>query len=247
MKELRTVEPIEKQDLPKRLERAHKILDAAGALILRWGYNKTTIDDIARQAGVAKGTIYLHWKTREALFAALLAREKVLFAEDFKARILADAQGCTLHGIAKHTVLAVMGRPLIKALFLRDQDLLGKLAQSEIADAAYLERLAGFKAYLEFMRAHALARTDLSLEAQVHVWAAVSAGFFLASPLMPAEFTLPDEKLAELMAETIRRTLEPDEAIAPENYQAVSQIFLQYLSRSTTAAAEQFQREIEGC
>ena len=45
--------------------------DAATALILRWGYNKTTIDDIARQAGVGKGTVYLHWNTREELFATL--------------------------------------------------------------------------------------------------------------------------------------------------------------------------------
>ena len=56
----------------KREERADRILDAAANLILRWGYKKTTIDDIAKQAGVAKGTIYLHWKTREDLFVALL-------------------------------------------------------------------------------------------------------------------------------------------------------------------------------
>ncbi|HEY3344888.1 MAG TPA: helix-turn-helix domain-containing protein [Anaerolineaceae bacterium] len=245
MKELQIPESIEKQDLHKRMERAQRILDAAAALILRWGYNKTTIDDIARQAVVAKGTIYLHWKTREALFAALLTREKLLFAEDFKQRITLDPEGCTLHGIARQTVLAVMQRPLIKALFLRDQDILGKLAQSEISDSAYLERLAGFEASLEFMRAHGLARTDLSLQAQVHIWAAVSTGFFLASPLMPAKFSLPDDQLADLMAETIRRTLEPDQPVPPEEYQKVSQIFLQYVGRSTAAAAEQFQREIE--
>ncbi len=54
------------ENRPKRQERAERILDAAAALIQRWGYNKTTIDDIAKQAGVAKGTIYLHWKTRDA-------------------------------------------------------------------------------------------------------------------------------------------------------------------------------------
>src|SRR6266540_7253755 len=63
--------------IDKRLERAHRILDAAFTLILRWGYNKTIIDDIARQAGVAKGTIYLHWKTREELFTSLVHRERL--------------------------------------------------------------------------------------------------------------------------------------------------------------------------
>ena len=238
-------ETAEKQDLRKRQQRAQRILDAAEALILRWGYNKTTIDDIARQAGVAKGTIYLHWKTREALFAALMAREKLLFAQDFKQRITADPAGATLRGIVKHTALAVLHRPLIKAVFLRDQEVLGKLAQSEFSTAAYLERLAGFKAYLEFMREHGLARTDLSVQAQVHIWSAISAGFFLASPLMPPEITLPDDELANLMAITIHRTLESDQPISPAEYQAVSQIFLQYLDRSTAAAEEQFQKEIE--
>jgi len=52
----------------RRQERARRILDAAVALILLWGYNQTAIDDVARQAGVAKGTIYLlYWKTRENL------------------------------------------------------------------------------------------------------------------------------------------------------------------------------------
>ena len=49
----------------KRQVRAERILDAAATLVERWGYHKTTIDDIAKQAGVAKGTIYLHWKTRD--------------------------------------------------------------------------------------------------------------------------------------------------------------------------------------
>ncbi len=35
-------------------ERAQRILDAVEELTLRWGYSKTTIDDIAKQAGVAK-------------------------------------------------------------------------------------------------------------------------------------------------------------------------------------------------
>ena len=37
----------------KQLVRAERILDAAATLVERWGYNKTTIDDIARQSGVA--------------------------------------------------------------------------------------------------------------------------------------------------------------------------------------------------
>ncbi len=59
--------------LTKQQEREQRILDAAADLILRWGYDKTAMDDIPERSGVAKGTIYLHRKTREELFDALLA------------------------------------------------------------------------------------------------------------------------------------------------------------------------------
>jgi AcrR family transcriptional regulator len=136
-------------------------------LILRWGYNKTTIDDIARQAGVGKGTVYLHWKTREELFAALMKRERVELNREFYQRIIADPGGWTLRSIIKCSALALMQRPLLKATLLGDMDVLGKLAQREHSNADYIERLAGFTTYLEFLRQRELVRTDLSLQAQV--------------------------------------------------------------------------------
>jgi AcrR family transcriptional regulator len=229
----------------KREARAHRILDAASALILRWGYNKTTVEDISKQAGVAKGTIYLHWKTREELFMALMKREKIAMAEDIKQRITEDPAGSTLRGILKHTALALMKRPLLKAVLLLDMEVIGKLAHSEHRSAAYAERLAGFKTYLEFLREHDLVRTDLSLQAQVYMFSAIFVGFFLVAPLVPDEFTLSDEELADLMAETVHCTLEPSSSVTSDELQSASHIFLQYLNRSTAIVQEQFQQEME--
>jgi len=47
------------------------ILAAALALFGRYGYRRTSIDDIAREAGVAKGTVYLYVESKEALFRTL--------------------------------------------------------------------------------------------------------------------------------------------------------------------------------
>src|SRR5436190_14273277 len=52
----------------ERKLREERILDAATTLLVRWGYRKTTIDDVAHEAGVGKGTIYLHWKDKNDLF-----------------------------------------------------------------------------------------------------------------------------------------------------------------------------------
>ncbi len=236
---------IRQREVSRRQARAQRILDAAAALILRWGYNKTTLDDISRQAGVAKGTIYLHWKTREELFAALIKREKLEMAEDLKQRIERDPEGATLRGILKHSALALMKRPLLKAVFLRDMEVIGKLAHSEHSSAAYAERLAGFKTYLELLREHDLVRIDLSLRAQVYMFSAIFAGFFLVAPLVPDEFTLSDEELAELIAETVHCTLESGRSVPSDELQTVSHAFMQYLNRATALAQEQFQKEVE--
>jgi AcrR family transcriptional regulator len=237
--------PTRSGTLNKRLERAHRILDAASTLILRWGYSKTTIDDIARQAGVAKGTIYLHWKTREELFTALVHRERLMFARDFRRRIAADPSGATLRGIVKHSALATLKRPLLKALLVRDRELLGKLAQGEFSDIAYIERVESFKLYLESLRERNLIRTDLSLQAEVYIWSVVYAGFFLGGPMMPDELVPSDEEAAELMAETIHRTLETDRVVSPEEWQLVSQAYIESVDRLIALAEEQFRKELE--
>lgn len=233
------------QELSRREERAHRILDAASTLILRWGYNKTTIDDIARQASVAKGTIYLHWKTREELFSALMQRERLALTADVKQRITSDPAGATLRGLLKHSALALMQRPLLKAVFLRDMDVIGKLAHSQHSNAVHAERLAGFTTYLEFLREHDLVRTDLSLRAQVYILSATFMGFFLIGPLMPDELTLSDQETAELLAETVHRTLESDRTAASDELEALSQALLQYVNRDMASAQEWFQQGLE--
>jgi AcrR family transcriptional regulator len=47
------------------------ILGAALELFGRYGYRRTSIDDIARAAGVAKGTVYLYVENKEVLFRTL--------------------------------------------------------------------------------------------------------------------------------------------------------------------------------
>jgi AcrR family transcriptional regulator len=98
------IDSVAGEERPGRREREERILDAAAELIQRWGYKKTTIDDIVRLAGVAKSTIYLHWKTREDLFTALLLRESVEASLDMLELINNDPEGVYLHNVAKHEI-----------------------------------------------------------------------------------------------------------------------------------------------
>ncbi len=54
--------------------RADVILDAADRLLARYGYKKMTIDDVAREAGIGKGTVYLHFKSKEDLVLSHIDR-----------------------------------------------------------------------------------------------------------------------------------------------------------------------------
>jgi AcrR family transcriptional regulator len=225
-------------DGEKRQARAQRILDAASTLILRYGYHRTTVDDIAREAGVGKGTLYLHWKTREALFAALIMREKIAMAEDIKRRIAGDPAGATLRGLLKHAALALMQRPLLKAVLLRDTEVFGRLALRERSSATSTEVLAGFTAYLEALREQGLARTDLSPRAQATIFSSIFIGFLLAPPLLPDAFKPSDEELAELIAETGHRALEARDPAPSDAMQVASGTLTDYLDRSVARAQE---------
>ncbi len=55
-----------------KLNKKTLILSAAMDEIADKGYHKTAVEDIARRAGVAKGTVYLYFKTKEELFHVLI-------------------------------------------------------------------------------------------------------------------------------------------------------------------------------
>jgi AcrR family transcriptional regulator len=59
----------------EKRERREMILEAAKKRFQRFGYSKTTMDEIAGDAGISKGTIYLYFENKEDIFNELLASE----------------------------------------------------------------------------------------------------------------------------------------------------------------------------
>ncbi len=59
------------QDLELPLDRRTQILEAAMTIFPQKGYEATTIQDIAQEAGIASSAIYQHFRNKEDLFLAL--------------------------------------------------------------------------------------------------------------------------------------------------------------------------------
>lgn len=50
------------------------IVDAATSIFLRYGFKKTTMEDIARKVGISRQALYLYFQTKEAVFKAVISR-----------------------------------------------------------------------------------------------------------------------------------------------------------------------------
>ena len=68
------------------------ILDAADTLLARYGYRKMTIDDLAREVGIGKGTVYLHFKSKEDVALSRIDRVIERLKTKLKALAKSDAE-----------------------------------------------------------------------------------------------------------------------------------------------------------
>lgn len=66
------------------------ILDAALELFRQYGYRRTSMEDIAQAANVAKGTLYIYFKSKDELFEALARRLSAQIEQDLQAVLARD-------------------------------------------------------------------------------------------------------------------------------------------------------------
>lgn len=71
------------QDPAKRAQ----ILDGAGRVISRMGYDAASVNDIAREAGVSKGTIYVYFSGKEDLFEELMEETRERLFKELEAEL----------------------------------------------------------------------------------------------------------------------------------------------------------------
>ena len=193
----------------ERLAREERILDAAATLLMRWGYRKTTIDDVAREAGVGKGTIYLHWRDKNELFQAAIMRANQLLGQDIMRRIADDPQGGLPHRLWAHGMVAALENPLMAAIMKGQTDIFQGLLGG--FDPQTREQLAGNATdYVVQLQRAGLIRADLPVSLITYMMAALKMGVVNAPDLVGKDRMPPLEQVTDAVSDMIRRWLEPE-------------------------------------
>lgn len=150
-------------------EREQRILDAAGDLFVHYGYDKTTVSDIAQQAGISKGAIYLHFASKEALLEALMQRELEQYTAAWLAGIEADPRGGTIGGMYRNVLQALCSSPFLAAMFTQD----GRVLGNYLRKPDNLFQNQAFKGtrreFINMMQAAGLVRADLDPHVTAHI------------------------------------------------------------------------------
>ena len=77
----------------KHAEVKSRIIETASYLFYKNGYNSTGINQIISEAGIAKATLYNHFKSKEEICLAYLKHKNVSFLEDFETFTTSKKQG----------------------------------------------------------------------------------------------------------------------------------------------------------
>ena len=201
--------------------RKQRILDAAAELFVHYGYDKTTVSDIARQAGISKGAIYLHFKSKDDLLEGLIIREMQHYAEKWLAHVDADPQGGTIGGMYKNMLVALSSSPFFSAIFRQDGRILGNYLRKK----DNLFRQQQFKGtrqeFIAMMQEAGAIRSDVDAHIIAHIMNMLSYGLISMEAIMDKEDIPSTDAIITGIADMMDRALTPADGGNPQAGKAI--------------------------
>jgi AcrR family transcriptional regulator len=140
-------------------------LDAAESCYGRFGLAKTTAEDVAQAAGVSRATLYRHFKSRDELLLAVIAREARRLAAQAEARLARfdDVGSWIVEGML-FCLEEIPRRPLLAMLFTPEE--VGVASRLVLSSEQLLEIGAGIlRPIFEPARRQGLLRQGIRIEA----------------------------------------------------------------------------------
>jgi len=96
------------RDVAIRQDIKDLILDAADRLLNQFGYKKMTMDNLAREIGIAKGTLYLHFPSKEQLVLAHI--DRIVYRLLAKLQMIAHGDGSASERVREMLLTRVLFR-----------------------------------------------------------------------------------------------------------------------------------------
>ncbi|HET8845806.1 MAG TPA: helix-turn-helix domain-containing protein [Ktedonobacteraceae bacterium] len=231
-------------------ERERIILDAATEVILRHGYNKTTMSDVADAAGLHRGLIYLHFKSKDDLLEALIIRELNTYGETWSSYLQADPLGGTVASVYRSMLHAIKPLPLMAAILTRDEQTFGKYLRKPDNLFTYLSTGALTRDFLRIMQEAGAVRQDADVVAMAFIMDELTPSILrmLASQKARAgrepehSNRLSYDSLMETISEMLERMLTP---VTGGHFEAGKAILLQGLADAREHFS-QMQRQRKG-
>ncbi|MCZ7534637.1 MAG: TetR/AcrR family transcriptional regulator [Acidimicrobiia bacterium] len=203
----------------RKAERREAILDAAQRLFTVRGLEATTMDDIARECDIAKGTLYLSFDSKDDIAFAVLSRALHELHETLRASVV-DGRGTALERIQRiadaYYAFSVERPGAFRYLFLVPHpDYAGRVTpevaeETELLGFASLELLVGL--LRQGVEEKSLALSD-PWSAAVGMWSALTGVIVIPTRDAPSSLVGVDHAdLVRQMVQALLRGLHPDHA-----------------------------------
>jgi len=186
-------------------ERRDRILNAARELLLHYGYDKTTVSDIAQAAGISKGAIYLHFPSKDALVEALLWHDAERAQHEIARRLEADPNSGSFTSLYAHSLRVAMEMPLLRAVYGNRQRVFGDLFKRL---APRFSNQAMRDAAVDFIRKYqalGLSRADIDAKVAAYMLSYMRYGLLTVEDVIPPGDAPPIDAVFELLIDVLDR------------------------------------------
>jgi AcrR family transcriptional regulator len=190
-------------------ERREAILAAAAQIIIRQGYNKMTMNDIADELGLSRPLIYLHFKSKDELLETLIAREMLNYGQSWLEHIEADPKGGTVASTYRSVIYALNKNPLMAAIVKRDEKTFGKYLRKKGNIFQSLQSPSMTRDFLQAMQEAGAVRKEINVGAMAYVLDAVSYSMVGSTDFPTNESDPSYDAIMETLAEMLDRMLTP--------------------------------------
>jgi AcrR family transcriptional regulator len=228
--------------MPDSDKTQNQILTAAAEVIVRLGYDKTTISDIAEEAGLSRRTIYLYFKGKDELFEELLYSEYLQYAQIWLEQIEADPRGGTIGGFYRANFHAVNSRPLIAAMLRRDRRVVGNYLRKR--DNIFTQMLSGVNtlAFFQALQAAGTIRQDIDAAVIEHILEMLSYGQLTIGEFKPADQSPPYDAVMEALADMMDRALRPGDGGPGTEASQAGKAIVKQITAAARAQLEQIKQ-----